>query len=157
MKSLNFVSFCHLIADMFQVLSELSKTLQKNDLILPMAITAMKRTVEQVENLLVRPKYNGHLSRFLSVVQDQVRQHEEEDSDSSGDDADADEVRQSVKIQVNGGFIRRVKRLYAILFEILWNKMYTFRESHWLALLGSLPRRHFTLTALRGTWSAQCK
>ena len=119
MKSLNFVSFCHFIADMFQVLSELSKTLQKNDLILPMAITAVKRTVEQVENLLVRPKYNGHLSRFLSVVQDQVRQHEEEDSDSSGDDADADEVRQSVKFQVNGGFIRGVKRLYAILFDIL--------------------------------------
>ena len=38
---------------------------------------------------------------------------------SSGDDADADEVCHSVKFQVNDGFIRRVKRLYAILFEIL--------------------------------------
>lgn len=128
MKILNFVSFCHFIADMFQVLSELRKTLQKNDLILPMAITAVKRTVEQVENLLVRPKYNGHLSRFLSVVQDQVRKHKEEDSDSSGDDAD--EVRQSVKFQVNGGFIRRVKRLYAILFEYCCETTCTLSGNH---------------------------
>lgn len=95
-----------------------------------MAISAVKRTVEQVENLLVRPKYNGHLSQFFSVVQDQVCQREEKDSDSSGDDADADEVRQSVKFQVNGGFIRLVKRLYAILFEYCCETKCTLSGNH---------------------------
>ena len=93
MKKVDFVAFCHFITDMFQIISELSKSLQKNDLILPMAITAVRRTVDQIENLLVRPKRNGHLSTFLTALQTQVEGQEYDD-----DDEDASE---SAKFQVN--------------------------------------------------------
>ena len=94
MKKVHFVAFCHFIADMFQIISELSKSLQKNDLILPMAITAVRRAVDQLENLLVRPKRNGHLSAFLTALQTQVEGQENDDEDD-GDDANG-----SAKFQV---------------------------------------------------------
>lgn len=78
---------------MFQIISELSKSLQKNDLILPMAITAVRRTLDQLENLLVRPKRNGHLSTFLTALQDQMKGH--------GDDDDDEDENESAKFQVN--------------------------------------------------------
>lgn len=97
MKKLDFVAFCHFIADMFQIISELSKSLhrslQKNDLILPMAITAVKRTMDQLENLLVRPKKNGHLSTFLTALQAQVEGQEEDDED--------EDATESPKFQVD--------------------------------------------------------
>ena len=68
---------------MFQIISELSKSLQKNDLILPMAITAVRRTVDQLENLLLRPKRNGHLSAFLTALQAQVEGQEGDDEDAN--------------------------------------------------------------------------
>ena len=97
MKKVDFVAFCHFIADMFQIISELSKSLQKNDLILPMAITAVRRTVDQVENLLVRPKRNGHLSAFLTALQAQVEGQEDDDEDDDDEDEDAN---RSAKFQV---------------------------------------------------------
>lgn len=93
MKKLDFVAFCHFIADKFQIISELSKSLQKNDLILPMAITAVKRTMDQLENLLVRPKRNGHLSTFLTALQAQVEGQEEDDED--------EDATESPKFQVD--------------------------------------------------------
>ena len=93
MKKVDFVAFCHFTADMFQIISELSKTLQKNDLILPMAITAVRRTLDQLENLLVRPKRNGYLSTFLTALQDQMKEHE--------DDGDDEDENESAKFQVN--------------------------------------------------------
>lgn len=97
MKKLDFVAFCHFIADMFQIISELSKSLhrslQKNDLILPMAITAVKRTMDQLENLLVRTKKNGHLSTFLTALQAQVEGQEEDDED--------EDATESPKFQVD--------------------------------------------------------
>ena len=93
MKKLDFVAFCHFIADMFQIISELSKILQKNDLILPMAITAVRRTVDQVENLLVRPKRNGHLNTFLTALQAQV--------DGQEDDGDDEDATEPLKFQVD--------------------------------------------------------
>ena len=97
MKKVDFVAFCQFIADMFQIISELSKSLQKNDLILPMAITAVRRTVDQLENLLVRPKRNGHLSGFLTALQAQVEGQEDDDDDDDEEDEDAN---RSAKFQV---------------------------------------------------------
>ena len=95
MKKLDFVAFCHFIADMFQIISELSKSLQKNDLIMPMAISAVRRALDQVENLLVRPKKNGHLSTFLTALQAQM--------EILVDDYDDEDVTESAKFQVNIG------------------------------------------------------
>lgn len=50
-----------------------------------MAITAVRRTVDQLENL-VRPKRNGHLSVFLTALQAQV-EGQEDDDENDGDDA----------------------------------------------------------------------
>lgn len=95
MKDLNFVAFSHFIADMFQIISELSKTLQRNDLILQQAVTAVRGTVDQLENLLVRLKREGHLSGFLAAVQAQVNgQDELRDEDEDGENVMA-------KFQVN--------------------------------------------------------
>ena len=99
MKKVDFVAFCQFIADMFQIISELSKSLQKNDLILPMAITAVRRTVDQLENLLVRPKRNGNLSGFLTALQAQVEGQEDDDDDDDDDEEDEDANR-SAKFQV---------------------------------------------------------
>ena len=95
MKKVDFVAFCHFIADMFQIISELSKSLQKNDLIMPMAISAVRRALDQVENLLVRPKKNGHLSTFLTALQAQM--------EILVDDYDDEDVTESAKCQVNIG------------------------------------------------------
>ena len=95
MKKVDFVAFCHFIADMFQIISELSKSLQKNDLIMPMAISAVRRALDQVENLLVRPKKNGHLSTFLTALQAQM--------EILVDDYDDEDVTESAKFQVNIG------------------------------------------------------
>lgn len=94
MKKVDFVAFCHFIADMFQIISELSKSLQKNDLILPMAISAVRRALDQLENLLVRPKRNGHLSAFLTALQSQMAILEDNDDD-------VEDVTESAKFQVN--------------------------------------------------------
>lgn len=93
MKKVDFVAFSHFTADMFQIISELGRSLQKNDLILPMAITAVRRTLDQLENLLVWPKRNGHLSRFLTALQDQMK--------GQGDDDDDEDVDESAKFQVD--------------------------------------------------------
>ena len=87
MKKVDFVAFCHFIADMFQIISELSKSLQKNDLILPMAITAVRRTMDELENLLVWPKRNGHLSAFLTALQAQMEGQEDNDDNDEDEDA----------------------------------------------------------------------
>ena len=64
----------------------LSKSLQENDLILPMAIIPVRRTVDQVKNLLVRPKRNGHLSTFLTALQAQMERQEHDDDDQDVND-----------------------------------------------------------------------
>lgn len=89
MKKVDFVAFRHFIADMFQIISELSKSLQKNDLILPVAISAVRRALDQLENLLVQPKRNGHLSTFLTALQAQM--------EILVDDYDEEDVTESAK------------------------------------------------------------
>lgn len=61
-----------------------------------MAISAVRRAVDQLENLLVRPKRNGHLSAFLTALQSQMEILEDND-----DDDDDEDVTESAKFQVN--------------------------------------------------------
>lgn len=44
MKEASFVVFCHFLADMFQILGKLSLHFQRNDLILPSALSILKET-----------------------------------------------------------------------------------------------------------------
>ena len=60
-----------------------------------MAISAVRRALDQLENLLVRPKRNGHLSTFLTALQAQM--------EIFGDDYGDEDVTESAKFQVNIG------------------------------------------------------
>ena len=69
MKSVQFAAFCHFLADMFEIISKLSLRMQRNDLILPVAVSLIRETVSRVESLKTRPIPNGHLKHFLFMME----------------------------------------------------------------------------------------
>lgn len=68
MRSIQFSAFCHFLADMFEIIAKLSLKMQRNDLILPVSLIC--ETVANVEALKTRPVPNGHLKRFLNMLQE---------------------------------------------------------------------------------------
>ncbi len=64
MESTLFCVFCHFLCDLFEELATLSLTLQKNDLILPQATSALKKTVTRLEALKINPKPGGLLEKI---------------------------------------------------------------------------------------------
>ena len=44
MKTMQFAAFCHFLADMFAIISRLSLNMQRNDLILPVAVSLIRET-----------------------------------------------------------------------------------------------------------------
>ena len=69
MKTVQFAAFCHFLADMFAIISKLSLNMQRNDLILPVAVSLIRETVTSVDSLKTRPVPNGHLQRFLGKLE----------------------------------------------------------------------------------------
>jgi len=69
MKTVSFVSFCHFLADLFEVLSKLSVQFQRNELILPCAVSLLEETVSNITLLCKRPVSGGRLHTFLSSLQ----------------------------------------------------------------------------------------
>ena len=51
MRSVSFTAFCHFLADMFGIISKLSLKMQRNDLILPVAVSLLHETVTNVQVL----------------------------------------------------------------------------------------------------------
>ena len=68
MKDVHFAAFCHFLADLFAILSRLSLQMQRNDIILPTAVSNLKETKLRVECLTSRPVPDGHLENFLKKV-----------------------------------------------------------------------------------------
>lgn len=68
---MNFCTFSHFLADVFQELATLSCILQKTDLILPQAVSEFRKTVAALEAMKGRPKQSGMLSKFLARLQGQ--------------------------------------------------------------------------------------
>lgn len=69
MRSISFTAFCHFLADMFGIISKLSLKMQRNDLILPVAVSLLHETVTNVQVLKSRPTPNGHLQRFMNILE----------------------------------------------------------------------------------------
>ena len=69
MKDVHFTAFCHFLADLFSILSNVSLQMQRNDLILPVSVSLIKETMAKVECLKGRPKPGGHLAAFLENVE----------------------------------------------------------------------------------------
>ena len=68
MKNIHFVAFCHL-ADLFSILSRLSLQMQRNDIILPTAVSHLKKTMTRVECLKNRPEPDGYLTKFKKMIE----------------------------------------------------------------------------------------
>lgn len=75
MESALFCVFCHFLFDMFEELSSLSLTLQRNDLILPQATSELRKTVTRLEGLKSRAKSGG----MLEKIQNMLAQHGDDD------------------------------------------------------------------------------
>ena len=69
-RSVSFAAFCHFLADMFGIISKLSLKMQRNDLILPVAVSLLHETVTNVQVLKSRPAPNGHLKRFMNILEE---------------------------------------------------------------------------------------
>ena len=69
MRSISFTAFCHFLADMFGIISKLSLKMQRNDLILPVAVSLLHEMVTNVQVLKSRPAPNGHLQRFMNILE----------------------------------------------------------------------------------------
>ena len=70
MRSVSFAAFCHFLADMFAIISKLSLKMQRNDLILPVAVALLHETIANVDALKLRPVPNGHLKRFMNMLEE---------------------------------------------------------------------------------------
>lgn len=71
MQEVTFCAFSHFLADLFNELASLSCILQKNDLILPQAISAVRKTVMTLQGMETAPQRGGMLSKFLDCFQGQ--------------------------------------------------------------------------------------
>lgn len=71
MENALFCVFCHFLSDMFEELSTLSLTLQKNYLILPQATSEMRKTVTRLEALKSRAKSGGMLEKIQTMLTQQ--------------------------------------------------------------------------------------
>ncbi len=70
---MNFCTFSHFLAAIFQELATLSCILQKNDLIFPQAVSELRKKVAALEAMKGRPKQSGMLSKFLTCLQGQEK------------------------------------------------------------------------------------
>lgn len=68
MRNISFTAFCHFLADTFGIISKLSLKMQRNDLILPVAVSLLNETVTNVQVLKSRLAPNGHLQRFVNIL-----------------------------------------------------------------------------------------
>jgi hypothetical protein len=71
MHEINFCAFSHFLADVFDELASLSCVLQKNDLILPQAISALRKTVMVLQAMQETPQRGGMLCQFMECLQGQ--------------------------------------------------------------------------------------
>lgn len=53
MRTIRFAAFCHFLADMFAIISKLSLKMQRNDLILPVAVSLLHETIANVDAKLI--------------------------------------------------------------------------------------------------------
>lgn len=65
-----FRGICHFLANMFGIISKSSLKMQRNDLILPVAVSLLHETVTNIQVLKSRPAPNGHLKRYMNIFEE---------------------------------------------------------------------------------------
>ena len=70
MRSIKFAAFCHFLVIMFGIISKLSLKMQRNDLILPVAVSLLHETITNLDALMIRPVPNGHLKWFMNMLEE---------------------------------------------------------------------------------------
>ena len=66
MKDLLFVAFCHFLSDVFQEVGALSLTLQKPELVLPCAVSAVDSCLTSLDYMKTEPMPDGMLEKFIN-------------------------------------------------------------------------------------------
>ena len=65
-KDLLFVAFCHFLSDVFQEVGALSLTLQKPELVLPCAVSAVDSCLTSLDSMKTEPMPDGMLEKFIN-------------------------------------------------------------------------------------------
>ncbi|XP_078146195.1 zinc finger protein 862-like [Centroberyx gerrardi] len=74
MEDGTFVAFCYFLSDLFSSISQFSLLLQRNDVILPKAVSGIESLLATIETMAARPKPDGKLSEFLAAMKEQHQQ-----------------------------------------------------------------------------------
>lgn len=67
MRDVQVAAFCHFLADMSAIVGKLSPKMQRDDLILPEAVSQLQETVASITGLKSRHVPNGYLEKLLKV------------------------------------------------------------------------------------------
>ncbi|XP_048852728.1 zinc finger protein 862-like isoform X2 [Brienomyrus brachyistius] len=78
MEDGSFLAFCHFLADLFSAISKYSLLLQRNDVILPQAVSSLRNLILNVEAMAVRPCPGGKLASFHAAMKTQRDAREQE-------------------------------------------------------------------------------
>ena len=65
MKKACLVTFCHFLSDLFDILSKLSFHFERNDLILPSAVSLLEEALSSISRLAKQPVRGRRLQAFL--------------------------------------------------------------------------------------------
>nr|XP_055071756.1 zinc finger protein 862-like isoform X1 [Misgurnus anguillicaudatus] len=71
MEDGSFLAFCHFLADLFSAISKYSLLLQRNDVILPQAVSSLRNLILNIEAMAVRPSPSGRLASFHAAMKRQ--------------------------------------------------------------------------------------
>jgi len=74
---MHYFVYSAIFSDMFEELSSLSLTLQRNDLILPQAMSELRKTVTRLEALKSRAKAGGMLEKIQTMLAEQQDKDDE--------------------------------------------------------------------------------
>ena len=72
-KEIDFLAFCHFLADFFSILETISLKFQQNDLILPSAVSLLRETYTRVSLLAERAAPGGWLESFEKMAKSDVK------------------------------------------------------------------------------------
>ncbi|TRY59464.1 hypothetical protein DNTS_024407 [Danionella cerebrum] len=78
MEDGSFRAFCHFLADLFSAISKYSLLLQRNDVILPQAVSSLRNLILNIEAMAVRPCPSGQLASFHAAMKRQRDAKEQE-------------------------------------------------------------------------------
>ncbi|KAJ8365052.1 hypothetical protein SKAU_G00138830 [Synaphobranchus kaupii] len=86
MEDGSFLAFCHFLADLFTAISKYSLLLQRNDVILPQAVSSLENLILTIEAMAVRPCHGGRLASFHAAMKRQrgAREQEQEEEQEEG-------------------------------------------------------------------------